>query len=74
MIRRGRLCIYILWEAGRTPGVHPGGPAILGPPRFLRGEIESWLEGRARQGDDFKGKEPDSSIKSQRQGRPFHGN
>ena len=69
MIRRGRLCIYILWEAGRTPGVHPGGPAILGPPRFLRGEIESWLEGRARQGE-----EPDSSIKSQRQGRPFRGN
>ena len=74
MIRRGRLCIYILWEAGCTSGVHPGGPAILGPPRFLRGEIESWLEGRARQGDDFKGEEPDSSIKSQRQGRPFLGN
>jgi hypothetical protein len=70
--RRGWLCIYILWEAGCTSGVHPGAAAILGHlPRFLRDEIESWLEGRAARGDDFKEEETDSSIKSQRQGRPF---
>ena len=75
MIRRGRLCIYISWEAGWTSGVHPGAPAILGHlTRFLRREIESWLKGRGVRGDDFKGKEADSSIKSQRLGRPFCGN
>ena len=51
MIRRGRLCIYILWEAGCTSRVHPGAAAIFGHlPRFLRDEIESWLEGRAVRG------------------------
>jgi hypothetical protein len=66
------LCIYILWEAGCTSGVHPGGAAIFGHlTRFLRGEIESSLKGRAVRGDDFDGEEPDSSIKSQPQGRPL---
>jgi hypothetical protein len=31
-------------------------------------------KGPRRQGDDFKEEEPDSSIKSQPQGRPFRGN
>jgi hypothetical protein len=51
------LCIYILWEAGCTSGVHPGGAAIFGHlTRFLRGEIELWLKGRAVTGMIVRGR------------------